>query len=112
MFTADLFVIALNWKQMFINKWMGKNIEAYLYNEICMCTLNSVIPWTVAHLAPPSIEFSRQEYWSGLHFILQGIFPTQGLNPNLWCLLHWQGDSLPLLLLLSHFSRVRLCVTP
>ena len=95
MFTAALFVIALNWKQMFINKWLGKNIEAYLYNEICMCMLNSVITWTVAHLAPLSIEFSRQEYWSGLHFILQGIFPTQGLNPNLWRLLHWQGDSLP-----------------
>ena len=27
------------------------------------------------------------------HFLLQGIFPTQGLN---WCLLHWQMDSLPL----------------
>ena len=23
-------------------------------------------PWTAAHQAPPSIEFSRQEYWSGL----------------------------------------------
>ena len=29
----------------------------------------------------------------GSHFLLQGIFPTQGLNP---CLLHWQTDSLPL----------------
>ena len=28
--------------------------------------------------------------------VLQGIFPTQGLNPNLLCLLHWQVDSLPL----------------
>ena len=25
-------------------------------------------PWTVAHQAPPSMEFSRQEYWSGLSF--------------------------------------------
>ena len=37
--------------------------------------------------------FSRQECWSGLHFLLQGIFPTQGSNS---CLLHWQVDSLPL----------------
>ena len=29
----------------------------------------------------------------GSHFLLQGIFPTQGLN---LCLLHWQADSLPL----------------
>ena len=30
------------------------------------------------------------------HFLLQGIFPTQGSNPHLLCLLHWQVDSLPL----------------
>ena len=52
--------------------------------------------WTVAPVAPLSMGFSRQEYWSGCHFILQGIFPTQGLNLGLLCLLHWQGDSLPL----------------
>ena len=28
-------------------------------------------PWTVAHQAPPSTGFSRQEHWSGLHFLLQ-----------------------------------------
>ena len=33
--------------------------------------------WTV------SLGFSRQEYWSGLPFLLQGIFPTQGLNLGL-----------------------------
>ena len=40
-----------------------------------------------------TMEFPRQEYWSGLPFLLQGIFPTQGLNPYL---LHWKVDSLPL----------------
>jgi len=30
------------------------------------------------------------------HFLRQGIFPTQGSNPRLLCLLHWQADSLPL----------------
>ena len=30
------------------------------------------------------------------HLLLQGIFSTQGLNPRLLCLLHWQEDSLPL----------------
>ena len=39
--------------------------------------------WTVAYQAPPSMGFSRQEYWSGLPFLLQGIFPTQGLNLGL-----------------------------
>ena len=27
--------------------------------------------WTAAHQAPPSLGFSRQEHWSGLHFLLQ-----------------------------------------
>ena len=37
--------------------------------------------------------FPRQEYWSGLLFLLQGIFLTQGSNPSLF---HWQANSLPL----------------
>ena len=41
------------------------------------------IPWIVAHQAPPSMEFSRQEYWSGLPFPSLGFFPTQGSNPGL-----------------------------
>ena len=36
--------------------------------------------WTVAHRAPLSVGFSRQEYWSALPCPLQGIFPTQGSN--------------------------------
>ena len=102
---------------------------------------------TVAHQAPLSMGFSRQQYWSGLplpspedlpntgikpsspslqadslpseppekslpswgqplpeklnlraltaDILLQGIFPTQGLNPCLFYLLHWQAGSLP-----------------
>ena len=37
--------------------------------------------WTVAHQSPLSLEFSRQEYWSRLFFLLQGSFPTQRSNP-------------------------------
>ena len=51
-----------------------------------------VIPWTVAHQAPLSIEAPRQKCWS-CHFLLQRIFLTQGSNLHL---LHWQVDSLPL----------------
>ena len=41
-----------------------------------------VTPWTAAYQAPPSMGFSRQEYWSGVPlsspcgFLLQGIFPN------------------------------------
>ena len=52
-------------------------------------------PWTVAWHAPLSIELSRQEYWSGLHFPFQKIFVTQGPNSGLSSFLHWQAGSLP-----------------
>ena len=52
-----------------------------------------IMPHTVACQPPLSIGFSRQEYWSGFHFILQGIFLTQESNPCLQC---QQVDSLPL----------------
>ena len=55
-----------------------------------------VTTWTVACQAPLSMEFSRQEYWSGLPFPTSGVFSTQGSNPHLLRLLHWQEDSLPL----------------
>ena len=38
-------------------------------------------PWTVAHQAPPSIEFSRQEFWSGLPFPSPGDLPSPGIEP-------------------------------
>ena len=37
-----------------------------------------VISWTVAYQAPPSMEFSRQEYWSGLLFPSPGDLPDVG----------------------------------
>ena len=45
--------------------------------------------WTVTHKAPLSMEFSRQEYWSGLPFLTPGIFPTQGLNLHIMHLLEF-----------------------
>ena len=51
-----------------------------------------VTPWTVARQAPLSMEFPVKTS-VGCHFLLQGIFPTQGSNPHL---LHWQAGSLPL----------------
>ena len=51
--------------------------------------------WTVAHQAPLSMCFSRQDTGVGCHSLLQGIFLTQGLNLHLLSLLHWQAGSLP-----------------
>ena len=40
----------------------------------------SVTPWAVAHQAPLSMEFSRQEYWSGLPFPTPGDLPHPGIE--------------------------------
>ena len=76
----------------------------------CVCTLSHLSPvglfanpWAVARQAPLSMGFSKQEYWSGLPCPPPGDLPdpgikprTQGSNPGLLCLLHWQAGSLPL----------------
>ena len=49
-------------------------------------------PWIVANQVPPSMEFSRQEYWSGLPFPSPGDLPDPGIKPRspaLW------ADALP-----------------
>ena len=48
-------------------------------------------PWTVAHKAPPSMGFSRQEYWSGLPFPSPGDLPDPGIEPRSLAL---QADAL------------------
>ena len=40
-----------------------------------------VTPWTVAHQAPLSMGFSRQEYWSGLPGTPPGYLPDPGIEP-------------------------------
>ena len=49
-----------------------------------MCVLSHVrlfaTPWTVAHEAPLSMEFSRQEYWSGVPFPTPGYLPDLGIR--------------------------------
>ena len=49
-------------------------------------------PWTVAHQAPLSMEFSGQEYWNELPFPSPGDLPEPGIKPGSPTL---QTDSLP-----------------
>ena len=53
-------------------------VDSLLYDP-----LDCSLPW----LASMSMELFRQEYWSGLRFLLQRIIPTQGSNLSLLCLL-------------------------
>ena len=46
------------------------------------CVRLFATPWTAAYQAPPSMEFSRQEYWSGLLFPSPGDLPNPGIEPG------------------------------
>ena len=51
---------------------------------MCVCSVvsDSATPWTVAHQAPLSLEFSRQEYWNGLTFPSPEDLPDPGIQPT------------------------------
>ena len=77
--------------------------------------------WTVSHQAPLSMGFSWHSSWSGLPCPTPGDPPDPGTELSsvscigrsiLYCWLHLGSPTLCMLLLLSHFSRVQLCVTP
>jgi len=72
------------------------NISILLFGRSVV--FNSLTPWTVAHQASQSMEFSRQKYWSGLPFPTPGDLSDPGIelvSPS------WQADSLSL----SHLGR-------
>ena len=83
-----------------------------------------VIPWTIAHQASLSVECSGQEYCSRLPFPDSGIEPASLAFPGLpgrffttvspgKPIYHIYSINVNIhMLLLSHFSRVRLCATP
>jgi len=69
---------------------------------MCACVLSSfrrvrlfAALRAIAHQAPLSMGFSRQEYWSALPSSPPRVFPAQGSKPSL---LHWQPCSSPLVL--------------
>ena len=48
----------------------------------------SVVLWTIAHQAPLSMEFSKQEYWRGLPFPSPGNLPYQRIISHISCISH------------------------
>ena len=75
--------------------------------------------WTAAGQAPLPREVSRREHWSGMPFPTAGDLPNPGIEPKSFASpafvgrLHtstiWEAPGCLLLLLLSRFSRIRLC---
>ena len=72
------------------------NFQLVKPKVFCACVLSSSVvsdfatPWAAAHQAPLSMEFSRQEYWSGLPFPTPGDLANSGnelvsfVSPALW----------------------------
>ena len=78
--TSQVRVLRYNWKR--------KKKKVKLLTPVQLFAT----PWTVACQAPPPMEFSRLEYWSGLPFPSLGDLPSPGIEPRSPTL---QADSLP-----------------
>ena len=75
---------------------------------VCVCEHSGtqsclfVIPWTIAHQAPLSVGFPRQEYWSRLPFPSPGDLPSPGIKPESFASLALAGRFFTLCHLGSH----------
>ena len=59
-------------------KWTKVNVKV----KSLSCVQLFASSWTVAYQSPQSMEFSRQEYWSGLPFPSPGDLPNPGIEPR------------------------------
>ena len=60
---------------------MGNALQVCVLRHFS-CVQLFATPWTVAHKAPLSMGFSRQEYWSGLPCPSPGDLPEPGIKPE------------------------------
>ena len=74
----------------------SKCLISALYPELLSEVLGEILlfatPWTISYQASLSMEFSRQEYWSGLPFPSPGDLPDTRIEPGSPAL---QADALP-----------------
>ena len=75
---------------------MGNNVSRHLLCCAHSCPTHLVTPWTVACHVSLSMEFSRQEYWTGLPFPTPGDLPDPGIKPVSLASPALAVDSLPL----------------
>ena len=83
-----------------LNCYKSRNLEHRLIVDVCVCVHLFLTLCDPIDCSPPSSYihkiFPGKNTGVGCHFLLQGVFSTQGSNPYLLHLLHWQVDSLPL----------------
>ena len=91
-----------NWSLLYRVKWARKKNTNTVWKRSLSHVWLFATPWTVARQAPPSMGFSRQEYWSGLLFPIPGDLPGPGITPGSPSL---QADSVP-----TKLQRMPLCL--
>ena len=70
-------------KETYLHERIGQSCDYFcgggLFTKSC---LTLATPWTVAHQAPLSMRFSRQEYWNGLPFPSPRDLPNPEIKPR------------------------------
>ena len=80
---GGFFTMELPFKLHYLTKlWITVSYTLCACAHSLSCVWLFATPWTIAHQAPLSMGFSRQEYWSSCHLLLQGIFPDTGIKPE------------------------------
>ena len=97
---AAIYGVAQSWTQL--KRLSSSSNECVVLSRACVLShFSSIRPfvnlWTVATRLLCPWDSPGKNTGVGCHAILQGIFLTQGSNPHLLNLLHWQADSLPLM---------------
>ena len=75
----------INDRSKIFSTTLCEEVHNYMYNGgglVAKLCPTLATPWTVARQAPLSMEFSRQEYWSGLPFPSPGDLPNPGIEPG------------------------------
>ena len=103
-----VFLCYLSWTSLFFTQpsWdlevtLDSSPSLFPIASLCVCAQSCLTLCQPIDFGRPgsSVYGILQARWvagMGCHFLLQGIFPTRGLNTRLLHLLHWQVDSLPL----------------
>ena len=101
----------MDWRYYAVSTPPTRILHGYFRKRICSCcclVTQSIwlfaTSWTVAHRALLSMGLSRQEYWSGFPFLLQGVLSDSGIKPIFPVL---QEVSLPL----SHLGSLKYAST-
>ena len=94
----DVCVPLLQKKETFLTVFLHVILYLCVYAQSLSHVWLFAAPWTIAHQAPPSMEFSRQEYWSGAPFSTScNLCDPKDWTQHFLHLLHWQANSSPLM---------------